>query len=208
MSGNAAGAHDRDHRRTTKFGRFLDNLLPCVAGHARARLVACLRTFELADMRCALLGHRVRKARELRSACSGTLDPCSGSDNVPITPVHWVLESRVRSSPSRFPVLHTRCDGISMPKKTPFRPKSRVTTAIEGEPKSTRRVPPRSQHQVRDSGRDVALEFSDAEHPAGTRTRILRSPPNERSALRANDVLPRPGPPSARCRRRRGMLPG
>ena len=43
--GCTAGARRRDHRFTARFGRFLDNPLPCVAGHAWARPGACLRTF-------------------------------------------------------------------------------------------------------------------------------------------------------------------
>lgn len=115
-------------------------------------------------MWCALLGYCVRKARELRLACLGMLDPCLGSDNVPFMPVHWMAESRVLSSRSRFPVLHTYCDGIVLPEMTLFRPTSRLILAIEGEPKSVRRVPPRSQCSLRELGHDDMLEFSDAEY--------------------------------------------
>lgn len=140
-------------------------------------------------------GTAYERAREWRLACEGTSDPCSGSDDVPCSPLQSSA-ARVGARPGlrRFLVLRTHLEGSRL-SEGEWLPPGDASPRGCGAGRASKCPPcpaPRAPPGVaRDAGARSVLVLSDSEDPAGMwADGPPFAPKNERSTLRADDGRP------------------
>jgi len=102
----------------------------------------CLHPSRVDDQGLVRSGIVYGRAREWWLACMGTLDPCSGSDDVSCLPLQLLVRVHVWLGRCWFPVLRTHFEGSQSTKISPFPPCAAPRgVVVRGGPRSVRRVP-------------------------------------------------------------------